>query len=750
MRGAKYTFQLEVYLAPEAVLLLEHIPGVRARMAAVGNAGPPMVVCPIHAGPAVYELLQSWGLRHTVGQHWPNPLIEGTPAGLIIPPERIPGIKPETLRVLTEFQRKYLPIHQELRGGIANWVCGSGKTLFGLLWGLSAPGRILVITRSSTVPQWEAELRARFDGHAMACLYGQAPYEVHRVEPPSVWRTETYTEERSTVEKTHRVVFEGEDLDRRLTFLGVRSDFERWRATGKGAKALESLGVLAGVQVERRHLESLERRVRVREGNVVWRVWSNDGDRYVSEYESESAAIGDVERRGLFLDVPPTTRIISVGWAVLAKRRNALLHWGAPTVLVDESHRGKDPSRFEAIIQPDGAVNYRPKESASAAAMTLCRPAARVLALTATPMTDRVRDLYAQVDLYDPGGFSQKFRVFSDRYCAGHENAHGYYDSSGSSRIPELQQRVAMFTTRVTKSEAHAALPKVGREILRLQPKELGRNVRGAGKRTNKVPTAGGKAGLTEARAQLAAEAKREFLAKRALDYAVEDGLKVCVFTGRHESCESLGRTIGERLEAVNAKRQEQKQAPVQLWVSHGGTHDARSRQQFVANEIYPHPGPAILVGTMDAFSEAINGLHDTDRVLVGYLPWNLILEQFEGRFSRLGSKRRCLIEYVAAAHTIDEPILELILGKVADVTAVIPSEVLEDIAKVLSGETKEEATRERFLEKLLAAADEAEAGWMDLLHRRETEVHGVPLEALDTDDAEEVTPEDSGDEDDM
>lgn len=1088
MRGATYSFQLGTFLSPRAVEILEWIPGVQARGAAVGSPAPPLVRCPLHAGQLVYQTLVEWGLPHSVTQSIPTPLIEGVPAASIVPPEKIPGLRPETAEVLTDFQRRHLPFHQERLGGMAVWACGSGKTLFGLLWALSVPGRILVITRSATVPQWESEVHRRFQGVQIACLYGQDGFEVRRVEPAMTWDSVEEVTERMTTHKVVREVFPPGEARSRLVAWGLSPDvYARWESERRPSdrSLLLSLGLLVEVEEVRREEVKATRKVRTRRGETRWKVWSADGERYVAEFQTESEALGDLGRRKMQLDIPEDTRILCVGWAVLASRREALLQWGAQTLVVDESHRGKEPSRFQAIPLPDGRTEFRVKPNASGTAMLLGRRAVRVLELSATPMPDRVRDIYAQADLYDPGGFGRKFRTFADRYClspetpvllpsglykplqklvvgeevvgwcherhqrtlrptrvletfqqvgrrvrlhlesgkefictpdhewlyyiggdaenpyrravverprnnrpglslepikhlvqltapaqtwqlsdeyrlgyligladgdgtsrhssptksygetysvvirckdvehmqrgheygvvlglnprplrqvygdlcclafhnrhayetlrerwpqepslefwrgwisgiydaegwgltinqysavnpdyysriaqglralgldfhsapcahkmrggalgllafydlvrpaltrksvqwdvahaqfkprkdrvlrveylddgpvacirtelgnfiadgygthncAGHENSFGHYDSRGSSNIPELQARLDTFTTRVTNSEAHAALPSISRQIISLPPKEL-LGLRGAGSKKSKVPTAGGHAALAEARAQVAAEAKRDYLAKRAVDYAVEDGFKVCVFTGRHASCETLGDTISKLLEPANRKRADRGEAPVALWVSHGGIHGARERQALVEKEIYPHPGPSILVGTMDSFSEAINGLHDTDRVICGYLPWNLLLEQFEGRFSRLGSKRRCLIEYIVAEKTIDEAILDLILSKIADVNAIMPSEVLNGISQELSGANEKEKLLDSLLERLIAADDDRTLGWMEALEQREATIIPLPIgEESVEEDPEGVTSEDSTDPDEM
>lgn len=99
MRGATYTFQLGTFLSPRAVEILEWIPGVQARGAAVGSPAPPTVRCSLHAGQLVYETLTQWGLPHSVSQEIPSPLIGGVPAASIIPPENIPGLRPETLQL---------------------------------------------------------------------------------------------------------------------------------------------------------------------------------------------------------------------------------------------------------------------------------------------------------------------------------------------------------------------------------------------------------------------------------------------------------------------------------------------------------------------------------------------------------------------------------------------------------------------------------------------------------------------------
>ena len=72
----------------------------------------------------------------------------------------------------------------------------------------------------------------------------------------------------------------------------------------------------------------------------------------------------------------------------------------------------------------------------------------------------------------------------------------------------------------------------------------------------------------------------------------------------------------------------------------------------------------ACIVATLDSIRTSID-LHDTDRVIIAALPWTPEgIEQFEGRFRRIGQKRPVQYDYVVAEGTIDDAIEDTLLSK--------------------------------------------------------------------------------------
>ena len=783
------------------------------------------------------ELLDKIGHRqhHAQEDGAKNVLFRATPTD-------ITAIEPMGTRWVYDIAMKG-PHHNFVANNIVVHNCGSGKTRLGILWALSTPGRTLVITRSSTVPQWRGEVAKWFEPGAVPveCIEGTQGYRVEHEPPPTaLWA---------------KLLVPGDEALERLDLeigprLGV-SWSKRWRPS-KVHEVVDVLRVSPAAGLDPAVLRRLSAAGLVKTWEVPtdpehlpWRVVSLGTGRALLAYADEETALkARTALVGRAPDVSHETRVLVVGWAVLSSRRLSLLKWAPDSVVVDEcftgsapvltengwlpirqvepgvrvlskgpdgvlswkpvlrhmvkprrvglvevmledgttlppctgnhqiwtveegyvaadqlrdrhhllrvqsngvgvepvqvsgiwlyrppqaddalvhdlevadnhnyfcggflvsnSHRGKATSRWEATVQPDNSVRYLLKPNASASAMLLCHAAKRVQLLTATPSPDRTRDFWAQGDLYDPQGFARSFKIFGDRYCDGHLDEWERYDSKGTTNPGELGKRFGFFTHHVDKKRSHASLPPLIRQITYLEPSDLG-HVRAAG-----LPKGAGANAVLEARSQIAAEAKRPYLVDRAVDLALEDGKRVCVITGTHAAVERIGAEIEARIKGK-----------VKLWVSHGGIHGAAARQALVKNEIEPHPGPWILVGTLDAWGEAIDGLQKTQRVLCGYIPWNLALQQFEGRFSRHGSEESCLLEYVLARYTVDEPILDQVLAKAEAAGAVLPAETLGQIADSLSGTDQREDLLEALAARLLAAADNLEAGWIEAVEAR-------------------------------
>lgn len=340
----------------------------------------------------------------------------------------------------------------------------------------------------------------------------------------------------------------------------------------------------------------------------------------------------------------------------------------APSIIFDEAHKAKQKSRYEARAQEDGSIKYRLKENIAAACMRLSKLGGRRLATTATPVRDRPRDLWAQLDLIHPGAWG-KYWGYARRYCAASQGTYGM-DDRGRSNEAELAARLAYVVHRVKHSEANRLLPPKRRLVVYVPVADQVRAEAVAGM----LKEAGlrGHTALLEARLMEAAARKRRALIDR-VELSVRENEKVIVFTGRKRDAEGIRDGLVTRLGE-------------NVTVLHGDGSVSPEAREEIRKAYMDHPGPCVLVGTTDAWGEGLN-LHSTDLLLVGLLPYTPgQIIQLEGRVARLGQNRPVLIEYMIAEGTVDERVAGILIGKLPVVEKMIESDEVKGLARELAG----------------------------------------------------------------
>lgn len=372
-------------------------------------------------------------------------------------------------------------------------------------------------------------------------------------------------------------------------------------------------------------------------------------------------------------EIPISAPWIVINYEILPAWIGSIERWARglqilPSGIFDESHKAKQHSRWEARAQEDGSIKYRQKENVAAACMRLSKLASRRLATTATPVRDRPRDLWAQLDLIHPGAWG-RYRDYAGRYCAGTQGQYGY-DDRGKSHEFELASRLSYVVHRVKHSEANRLLPPKRRNVVyvpiadQVRAEGVAKMLKEAGER--------GTTSLLEARLMEAAARKRRALIDR-VELSVRENEKVIVFTGRKKDAEGIRDGLITRLgEAVT--------------VLHGDGSVSPEAREEIRKVYMDHPGPCVLVGTTDAWGEGLN-LHSTDLLLVGLLPYTPgQIVQLEGRVARLGQNRPVLIEYMIAEGTVDERVAGILIGKLPVVEKMIESDEVKGLARELAG----------------------------------------------------------------
>jgi len=414
-----------------------------------------------------------------------------------------------------------------------------------------------------------------------------------------------------------------------------------------------------------------------------------------------------------------TRPYIVLGWEAIPLRLDELKAIGPGCLIADEAHKVKSTKRFSVVhlhdlsdnpaeamkeakeqeegvrrqkgfikVTEDGRKAFIPVESVATAAAELSRAVRKRIATTATPVKDRVRDLWGQLDLIEPNSFgsSTNFRL---RYCNMHPGTYGGMDDRGRSNEDELNARLVSFTHKLAYEQTHKHLPPKRRVPMYIAPEDQVAELGGFGKELKDAQKFGASA-LLEVRLAIAASRKRKAVLGIIEDH-INAGQKVCVFTSRRRDVDELGKLCYQKFGKVAT-----------VWASHGGqTPGAR---QAVVDDYMAHPGPCVLIGTGDAFGESLN-LDTTDAALFVMLPYTPgQLRQWEGRFHRVSTTRSVIIYYIIAEGTADERVADILINKLPAVEKIAGDRELAEARGPLSGVGQ--LSEEDFVASILDAID--------------------------------------------
>ena len=380
---------------------------------------------------------------------------------------------------------------------------------------------------------------------------------------------------------------------------------------------------------------------------------------------------------------------VVLGWEMLPACLDVLLKWKPASWIADEAHKMKSHRRWGAVPQTDGKLKFEPLDNIAHAAYKLSRSVRHRLGATATPIKDRVRDLWAQLDVIHPdawGPFYKEDRAsFTTRYCAARRGTFGGIETTGSSNLDELWDRVSTIVHQVPHSVTHRHLPPKRRLVTYVTQGD--QNAATGFASVYKQAAKGGRGTLLEAKLMEAAAKKRKYLLE-VLEECVENDQKVVVFTGRREDCDKLAAEVTKKFGS-----------DATVFTGHGGTPAVVRdgiQQAYMAAK-----GPAILVGTGDAWGEGVN-LQDSDLLLIAMLPYTPgQIVQWEGRVARHGQKRPVLVQYLVAEGTVDEHVAGILLDKLPAVENVAGDDSVTGFADQLRGADDAEAIIESIMAKL-------------------------------------------------
>lgn len=351
-----------------------------------------------------------------------------------------------------------------------------------------------------------------------------------------------------------------------------------------------------------------------------------------------------------------TSPIVVTNYDVIAHRYKELSAVPWACLILDEAHALKG-----GFARP---YRYRSTGNARWTRYHYCLELARkvqdrdglVRELTATPIRDRTRDLWAQLEIvlphetlpfFPPRGTERHLwreRSWAGRYCCLREGEYGL-DTSGSSNLEELRDYLQRRFLVLRRSDVHDQLPCVTRDVREVAAKRIDEYLGG---------------GVENALAR-AALAKLDSIAEIVYEYLNSRG-KVVVVTNRRRLAIRI-------LQELSRPKKGQLLASVReaLWSrSVSGETDAIERVR-VTDDFQRYQGPALLVATYDSIGVSID-LHQADALVFAALPYTPAqIEQTEGRVGRLGGKA-ATIYYLIGMGTIDEQIRLLVLDKLEKV----------------------------------------------------------------------------------
>lgn len=352
-----------------------------------------------------------------------------------------------------------------------------------------------------------------------------------------------------------------------------------------------------------------------------------------------------------YMERPLSRHVIVAAWESLMTSGRRLISLRPTSIIWDEVHMGKASKRWESIPlselpdDPDlaakaardqidearsrgGFVSDKdgerlmilPLDNMATASALLARASKRRVATTATPVKDRVRDLWAQLDLVEPDAWGSA-SVWHNRYCDRKPGLYGGFDTTGTSNLPELAERLKFVAHRIEYAATHRQLPAKRRQSSYIGAEDQSPPSGGFASELAAAHKRGATAVLEVKLAESASRKRRAVLG--LVGDHVYNGGKIVIFTGRRRDVDALGDLLRKH-DAVKAKN-------CTVWAAHGD-HSSEERAEIV-QEYMRHPGPCVLVGTGDSFGESLN-MQDTDAALFVQLPYTPgQIRQWEGRF---------------------------------------------------------------------------------------------------------------------
>ena len=422
--------------------------------------------------------------------------------------------------------------------------------------------------------------------------------------------------------------------------------------------------------------------------------------------------------RGKLQPMHVSRHCVVVGWGSLQFVIDDLLRIPWQTVVFDESHHGgKAPKREEWSKDINDRWTGTLLGNTTAAAWQLAKRTPRRLAMTATPIPDRRRDLWGQLTLAEPDrSWGRTWGRFVRRYCDARPGEFGGLDTAGTSNTEELEKRLSMCLHTVPKAVSHAQLPPMRIYTHYVPQSRQDKPATGFKRKMSSAAKRVGK-GEVEARNELAelglmeAATRKRTATLELLDehLGARGGRGKCiVFSGRHRDTFDLAERCRKKFasKGVHVWCGVERVSKTEEALAEGkaGTYRLPNKtdRQAIHDAYMEHPGPCLLVATGQAWGTGLD-LHDSDLLLIVMLPWSPgDLVQWMHRVHRLGMNRPVQVIVMVAQGTADEKAALKLAEKTPDIVRVGKQSEMTGVRDSMLGLDDAEGLLDSVLDKRL------------------------------------------------
>ena len=304
-------------------------------------------------------------------------------------------------------------------------------------------------------------------------------------------------------------------------------------------------------------------------------------------------------------------------------------------------------STFATVICDEAHFVKNSQSKRAQAVSAVAAKAESLIMLSGTPLTNKPRDLYAQLELMGLAGYGKEFggfKQFATRYCGGEETKYGF-KADGATNMSELAERMrATCYIRRVKEQVLTELPDLQRQTISVDiAAEFKRELSAIKNSIIKEQPGAVLSALTKSMAVLG-RAK----VSAALDFIEDCDDKLIVFSSHVDVQRAL-------LDGLHEK---------EIGHVHILGDDSMSARDVAVTAFQSDASVRVVVCSTLAASVGITLTAASTVLFVEQDFTAAVLDQAEARAHRMGQKNAVNAVYLVARHEIDEELAGLIAHK--------------------------------------------------------------------------------------